>query len=67
MDTLGNILDSWIYDGGNNLDTGQDFKSTKDGGFIIGGNSRSYTADNNSDFLMIKIDSIGVFNVLIYN
>jgi hypothetical protein len=58
IDTLGNIIDEWIY-GGNEYDEVYDLKLTEDGGFILGGTSSSYSIDGNKDFIFIKLDSLG--------
>ena len=57
-DTLGNILSEWIY-GANDFDDVYDFKNTKNKGLILAGTSSSYSIDGNSDFIFIKLDSLG--------
>lgn len=56
-DTLGNTI--WQkYLGGSENDHLYDFDLTNDGGYILGGHTRSYDVEN-WDYLLIKADSAG--------
>ncbi len=58
LDSSGNIQWQKTY-GGNYYDYANSIQMTSDGGYIVAGVTRSFTANNNRDMWVLKLDSDG--------
>ncbi len=57
IDSNGNLVWQKTY-GGDNLDSGSSIQQTSDGGYIVGGTTRSFVSETN-DAYILKLNSSG--------